>query len=135
MSKKANILWVIVASVASGVLLTMAGYSVMEWIVGNALVDENKKDAFRSGVSWAWIVFGLAGQFAFTMRFVIQWFSSEKAGKVVVPKAFWFLSLAGSAILLVYFLRRGDPVGILGQAFGFIVYIRNLMIGAKKSEG
>jgi lipid-A-disaccharide synthase-like uncharacterized protein len=135
MSKQANVLWIIFASVATGILLTMAGYSAMEWYVGNPLVDPNKKDAFRAGVSWAWIVFGLAGQFAFTMRFLIQWFSSEKAGKVVVPKAFWFLSLAGSAILLVYFLRRGDPVGVIGQSFGFIVYIRNLMIGAKKSEG
>lgn len=135
MSTKANVLWIIFASVATGILLTMAGYSAMEWYVGNALVDEGKKDAFKAGVSNVWLIFGFVGQGAFAMRFVIQWFSSEKAGKVVIPKAFWFLSLAGSAILLVYFLRRGDPVGIFGQAFGFIVYIRNLMIGAKKSEG
>ena len=69
---------------------------------------------------------GFVAQGFFTMRFVVQWVASERARKSVVPVAFWFFSIGGGALLLVYALYRRDPVFIAGQALGLIVYIRNL---------
>jgi len=76
----------------------------------------------------AWAVVGFAAQVAFTGRFLVQWIASERKGKSVVPVAFWYLSIVGSLGLLVYAIVRADPVFILGQAFGSIVYLRNLML-------
>lgn len=75
-----------------------------------------------------WITIGLAGQALFSARFIIQWLASEKARRSVVPKAFWYFSLAGSAVLLAYAIHRVDPVFILGQAAGFAIYLRNLWL-------
>lgn len=75
-----------------------------------------------------WAILGLVAQLAFTGRFLVQWIASERAKKSVVPLSFWYLSLLGSAGLLFYALVRADPVFILGQSFGSIVYIRNLML-------
>ncbi len=75
-----------------------------------------------------WAVLGLIAQLAFTGRFLVQWIASERAGKSIVPISFWYLSLLGSAGLLFYAIVRADPVFILGQSFGSIVYIRNLML-------
>lgn len=75
-----------------------------------------------------WLVVGFVGQALFAGRFLVQWIVSERKGRSVVPIQFWFLSLAGSAILLVYAIYRLDPVFILGQAFGGVVYVRNLML-------
>jgi len=60
------------------------------------------------------------------MRFVVQWIASERAGKMVMPIAFWFFSIGGGLLLLVYALYIRDPVFILGQSFGVFVYLRNL---------
>jgi lipid-A-disaccharide synthase-like uncharacterized protein len=79
-----------------------------------------------------WIVFGMIGQVCFTMRFVVQWIASEKRKESVIPISFWAYSLMGSAILLTYAIYRKDPVFIIGQAFGFTVYIRNLQFIFKK---
>ena len=74
-----------------------------------------------------WIVLlGYAAQIMFTMRFVVQWIASERAGKMVMPIAFWFFSIGGGVLLLIYALYRKDPVFIAGQALGLLVYIRNL---------
>jgi lipid-A-disaccharide synthase-like uncharacterized protein len=61
-----------------------------------------------------------------TMRFVLQWIASEKVRRSVVPTAFWWFSIGGSAILLAYAVHRRDPVFILGQSMGFAIYARNL---------
>ena len=74
----------------------------------------------------AWVVLGFVAQAFFTMRFVVQWIASERARRSVVPVAFWFFSIGGGSLLLVYALYRRDPVFIAGQALGLIVYIRNL---------
>src|SRR5947208_14717680 len=74
----------------------------------------------------AWVVLGFVAQGFFTMRFVVQWIASERARASVVPVAFWFFSIGGGALLLVYALYRKDPVFIAGQALGLVVYIRNL---------
>jgi len=81
-----------------------------------------------------WIIFGLAGQLCFTMRFVVQWLASERKKESVIPISFWAYSLMGSAILLTYAIYREDPVFIVGQTFGFAVYIRNLQFIFKKRE-
>jgi len=75
-----------------------------------------------------WVLIGLAAQLAFTARFVVQWIASERCGKSVVPIAFWYLSLCGSSGLLFYAIVRADPVFILGQSMGSIIYLRNLML-------
>ena len=82
-----------------------------------------------------WIVVGLAGQACFFMRFLIQWIVSEKRGESIIPLPFWYFSIGGSLILLTYSIHRQDPVFILGQSVGSIIYIRNLiLIGRKKRE-
>lgn len=83
----------------------------------------------------AWVIFGLIGQAFFTSRFVVQWIASERRGRSTVPIAFWYLSLAGGAILFAYaFLYRHDLVFTLGQAAGLFVYGRNLML-IRREEG
>ena len=82
-----------------------------------------------------WIMVGLGGQILFMMRFLIQWIASEKARRSVIPVAFWWFSIAGAAVLLAYAIYRADPVFILGQSLGFIIYSRNLwFIYAERRE-
>ncbi len=73
-----------------------------------------------------WIIVGFAGQACFTSRFLIQWLASERQKKSVIPIAFWYCSIMGGAILLTYAIYRKDPVFILGQSTGLIIYLRNL---------
>lgn len=73
-----------------------------------------------------WLAVGFAGQFFFFSRFLVQWLASEKQKKSVVPNSFWYFSLVGGTILLLYAVHRHDPVFIAGQALGLFVYMRNL---------
>lgn len=75
-----------------------------------------------------WLVIGFLGQALFFARFFVQWLASERARKSVIPRAFWYLSLGGGAVLLAYAIHRRDPVFILGQATGFLIYTRNLWL-------
>jgi lipid-A-disaccharide synthase-like uncharacterized protein len=88
--------------------------------VGNYL-----SDVFLVKLSWVVLV-GYCGQALFTMRFVVQWLASERAGRSVIPLAFWFFSIGGGLMLFAYALYIRDPVFILGQGFGVFVYLRNL---------
>lgn len=81
-----------------------------------------------------WLGIGFLGQALFTSRFLVQWIASERRRQSVVPLAFWWLSLAGGGTLLAYALYRGDPVFILGQAFGLVVYVRNLLLIRRSRE-
>jgi lipid-A-disaccharide synthase-like uncharacterized protein len=81
--------------------------------------------------STTWLAVGFAGQAIFTARFVVQWVASERNRKSVVPNTFWWLSLLGGSILLAYACYRRDPVIILGQALGILVYTRNLELVRK----
>lgn len=76
-------------------------------------------------LSW-WTAFGMAGQLLFMSRMLVQWIASERVGRSIVPEAFWYLSLAGGLIVLIYGIQRDDLVIIFGQMFGVIVYVRNL---------
>ena len=82
----------------------------------------------ESWVEFIWVCVGLTGQLMFSARFLIQWIASEKVKKSVVPTAFWWFSIGGGIILLAYALYRRDPVFILGQAMGLLIYARNLAL-------
>lgn len=75
-----------------------------------------------------WLAFGLVAQLLFTARFLVQWISSERAGKSVVPMAFWFFSMGGGAMTLIYGLAKREPVIIIGQGLATIIYLRNIML-------
>lgn len=75
-----------------------------------------------------WTVFGFVGQSLFTGRFLVQWWHTERARRSVVPLSFWYLSIVGSLMLLAYAIAVRDPVIIVGQSLGLIVYLRNLIL-------
>ena len=82
----------------------------------------------------AWILLGFVAQSLFTMRFLVQWIASERARRSVIPVAFWFFSIGGGALLLIYAIYRQDPVFIAGQATGLFIYIRNLWLIANEKK-
>jgi lipid-A-disaccharide synthase-like uncharacterized protein len=92
----------------------------MAHAVGAYLVD-----VFYIRLDW-WIILGFIAQGLFTMRFLVQWIASERAGRSVIPLAFWIFSIGGGLLLLIYALYRRDAVFIAGQGFGVFVYLRNL---------
>ena len=73
-----------------------------------------------------WMIFWFMGQLVFSARFFIQWLASERARKSIIPVAFWWLSLLGAAVLLIYAVHLRDPVFVVGQSTGFFIYLRNL---------
>ncbi len=79
-------------------------------------------------MSTFWLGLGFLAQALFSARFLVQWIASEKAGKSVVPIIFWYISVAGSFLLLLYAIHRRDPVFILGQSTGIFIYGRNLYL-------
>jgi lipid-A-disaccharide synthase-like uncharacterized protein len=78
--------------------------------------------------STTWLVIGLVGQACFSARFLVQWIASERLRQSVVPVHFWYFSVAGGVVLLAYAVHRMDPVFILGQASGLVIYARNLYL-------
>ena len=83
-----------------------------------------------------WVTVGLLGQLMFTGRFIVQWLASEKAKRSVVPVQFWYFSILGSLIVLAYGIHKLDPVIILGQLPGSVIYSRNLwLIRQAKADG
>ena len=76
----------------------------------------------------SWLAVGFAGQALFSVRFLVQWVYSERRRRSLIPIAFWYFSLAGGATLFVYALHIGDPVFILGQSIGVLIYTRNLYL-------
>lgn len=73
-----------------------------------------------------WLIVGFTGQACFTCRFLVQWLVSERRKKSIIPLAFWYFSILGGATLFSYALYRRDPVFILGQSTGLLIYFRNL---------
>lgn len=86
------------------------------------------------GSDTLWLGIGFAGQTLFFMRFFVQWIASERERRSVIPHAFWYFSLAGGLVLLAYAIRRADPVFIIGQASGILIYGRNLYFVAGRSR-
>jgi lipid-A-disaccharide synthase-like uncharacterized protein len=81
-----------------------------------------------------WLGVGFLGQAMFSGRFLVQWLVSEARRESVIPVAFWWFSIAGGMTLLAYAIWRQDPVFITGQAFGLLVYTRNLILIRRKSS-
>lgn len=75
-----------------------------------------------------WVIWGFVAQFMFMMRFVVQWVASERAKRSIVPIPFWFFSIGGGLMLLTYAIEQQDPVFILGQSLGLVIYSRNLWL-------
>ena len=96
-----------------------------EW--GTAMLNE-----FLRVLAQPMAMFGLVGQACFFSRFLVQWIVSEKKGRSVVPTVFWYLSLVGGLMVLVYAIWRRDPVFTLGQSVGIFVYSRNLVLIYKR---
>ena len=73
-----------------------------------------------------WLAIGFAAQLMFSMRFIIQWIASERARRSIVPETFWYFSFIGGAMLFAYAIYRLDPVFIMGQGTGLLIYARNI---------
>jgi lipid-A-disaccharide synthase-like uncharacterized protein len=102
----------------------------MDWLT-NLIWHDSK----LLGIDWSvWKVVGWLGNGVFFARFFVQWYVTEKKKRVVVPTAFWWLSLAGSLLLLAYSLHKRDSVFICAYAVAWIPYIRNLIIHRRHKE-
>jgi len=88
---------------------------------------------------WFWPGLGFFAQGLFAARFLVQWLKSERAGMSVIPISFWYFSIFGSMLLLVYAIHKQDPVFIVGQLAGSVIYVRNLFLlrrrGAEAAAG
>ena len=81
-----------------------------------------------------WLAIGFIGQALFSARFIVQWIASERRKQSVVPREFWYLSLAGALITQSYAIYRLDPVFILGYAPGLFIYARNIYFIRKEPD-
>ncbi|MES2528812.1 MAG: lipid-A-disaccharide synthase N-terminal domain-containing protein [Bdellovibrionota bacterium] len=75
-----------------------------------------------------WVIIGFLGQILFFGRFVVQWIASEKQKQSVIPVAFWYFSLAGGILILIYSISIGDIVFTAGSSLNLIIYLRNLVL-------
>ena len=82
-----------------------------------------------------WLAVGFAGQALFFMRFLVQWLHSERARRSVIPVAFWYFSIGGGVVLLAYAIHKRDPVFIVGQLGGVLIYARNLQFILRERRG
>jgi lipid-A-disaccharide synthase-like uncharacterized protein len=85
-------------------------------------------DKFRSELASPLVLFGMLGQAVFMFRFVVQWYVSERLGRVTVPIAFWYISIVGALMTLVYAVQKPELVLLFSQSLGLVIYARNLML-------
>ena len=85
-------------------------------------------------ISLGWLIVGFMGQIFFSSRFILQWIYSEISKKSIIPLGFWFFSILGGLTLLIYAIHRKDPVFIMGQATGILIYSRNLYFINKQNK-
>lgn len=112
----------------------MFGERVLEAAVA---LRENRLFTMLNITSWVgvvWVGIGLLGQLAFSGRMLLQWFISERRRESIITESFWWFSLFGALTLFSYFVWRQDPVGILGQASGIVIYARNIRLIFKKKR-
>jgi lipid-A-disaccharide synthase-like uncharacterized protein len=81
------------------------------------------------------VILGFVGQGVFFMRFLVQWLASEKEQRSVIPVAFWYFSIGGALLLLTYGILDRDPVILVGQSTGLLIYLRNLYFIRKQGQG
>ncbi|HYS50023.1 MAG TPA: lipid-A-disaccharide synthase N-terminal domain-containing protein [Xanthobacteraceae bacterium] len=82
-------------------------------------------EVFITRLDW-WAALGFLAQGLFSARFLVQWIASERAGRSIIPLAFWWFSIGGGFLLLIYSISRKDPVFIAGQGLGLFIYLRNI---------
>jgi lipid-A-disaccharide synthase-like uncharacterized protein len=107
---------------------TMFGEIVLQEVLAPRSNWLFKTMNITSWVGVVWLCIGLLGQLAFSGRMVIQWIVSEKRKQSVITESFWWFSLFGSLLLFAYFAWRQEPIGLLGQATGIVIYFRNLRL-------
>ena len=90
-------------------------------------------DVFIMQFDW-WVALGFLAQALFSMRFLVQWIASERAGRSIIPTAFWIFSIGGGVLLFAYSLYRRDPVFIAGQGLGLFIYVRNLYFVMREKD-
>jgi lipid-A-disaccharide synthase-like uncharacterized protein len=120
----------------SGAPEPMNRAQVEKWLGADVIrntLETNRNWIFRtlnitSWTSVVWIGIGLLGQLAFSGRMILQWIVSEKKRQSIITESFWWFSLFGAVTLFSYFVWRQDPIGILGQASGIVIYMRNLRL-------
>ena len=101
----------------------------MDWLTHFLWHDVIWHNGKFLGIDWSvWKIIGWTGNAVFFSRFFVQWYASEKKGRVVVPGIFWWLSLTGTLLLLAYAMRKKDSVFIVAYLFSWIPYLRNLVI-------
>jgi len=97
--------------------------------------DYNYSSIFdNKNISSLLLIWGSVGQIIFVFRFIYQWYYSEKVKESVLPLGFWLISIIGSSMIIIYAIFRKDPVLLIGQLFGFFVYLRNIMISMKEKK-
>ena len=109
--------------------ISLVVVAILSYLFSSGYVSPEQIKELRSNNTTKdtiWQVIGFIGQIMFSMRFILQWLASEKQKQSVMPVSFWYFSMFGSVILLSYAIYQKDPVFILGQSFGMIVYLRNL---------
>lgn len=119
---------------AIGRFILIATPALAVWTIATNW-DEFVEQCFRNeDIPLYLLIYGSLGQVIFTLRFVYQYFYSKKKNESMLPAGFWLISLTGSAIIVSYGIFRLDPVIILGQSFGFVSYIRNLVISRRNKK-
>lgn len=105
-------------------------------VIANAAGHLGQWWADTSITEKTWLAVGFSAQLMFSMRFIVQWIASERARASIVPEMFWYFSLFGGALLFAYAIYRLDPVFMLGQGMGLVIYSRNIYFirSNRKSE-
>ena len=95
-------------------------------MLANAAAQLGQWWVSTSATEKTWLAVGFLAQLMFSMRFIVQWIASERARRSIVPETFWYFSVVGGAMLFAYAIYRLDPVFILGQGMGLVIYGRNI---------
>ncbi len=93
-----------------------------------------QKLLFNEAIPFWLLILGSTAQIIFNLRFLYQWIYSERMKESVLPLGFWFLSLIGSTMILVYAIIRKDPVLFVGHIMGILIYARNIIISRKYAK-
>ena len=93
---------------------------------GHAAAQLSQWWATTTATEMIWLGVGFLAQLMFSMRFIVQWIASERARRSIVPETFWYFSMVGGAMLFAYAIYRLDPVFMLGQGMGLLIYARNI---------
>lgn len=97
-------------------------------------MSESFTEYIKQNLLNPWVIFGFAAQFIFFLRFVVQWISSEKHKKSIIPISFWYLSIVGTLMILVYALYKEDIVFIVASLLNCFIYVRNLVLIKKDND-